>query len=69
MNVLKAYHDAADDQPRQAIQLELFRERLPAKPYHTDDLRTWSPARRSSVWYGLAGRRSRNSSSWIACRG
>ena len=39
MNVLKAYHDAADDQPRQAIQLELFRERLPAKPYHTDDLR------------------------------
>ena len=40
MNVLKAYHDAADDQPRQAIQLELFRERLPAKPYHTDDLST-----------------------------
>lgn len=39
LNVLKAYHDAADDQPRQAIQLELFRERLPAKPYHTDDLR------------------------------
>lgn len=35
----KAYHAVAGGQQRQAIQLDLFRERLPAKPYHTDDLR------------------------------
>lgn len=32
----KAYHATIADQPG---QLDLFRERLPAKPYHTDDLR------------------------------
>lgn len=36
----KLYQPQAPRQPeRQAIQLDLFRERLPAKPYHTDDLR------------------------------
>ncbi len=35
----KAYHAAGGEQQCQAIQLDLFRERLPAKPYHTDDLR------------------------------
>ena len=39
MNVSKAYHASSSEQQRQAIQLDLFRERLPAKPYHTDDLR------------------------------
>jgi hypothetical protein len=37
--VSKAYHAAGGGQQRQAIQLDLFRERLPVKPYHTDDLR------------------------------
>ena len=35
LNVSKAYHATIADQPG---QLDLFRERLPAKPYHTDDL-------------------------------
>lgn len=36
----KLYQPQAPRQPeRQANQLDLFRERLPAKPYHTDDLR------------------------------
>lgn len=35
----KAYHAAGGGQQCQAIQLDLFRERLPVKPYHTDDLR------------------------------
>ena len=36
----KLYQPQTPRQPeRQAIQLDLFRERLPAKPYHTDDLR------------------------------
>ena len=32
----KAYHGSTADQPGQLVS---FRERLPAKPYHTDDLR------------------------------
>lgn len=43
----KAYHARSMDQQHQATQLDLFRDRLPAKPYHTDDLRAGLQVRRA----------------------